>query len=83
MKNNSDNTPMPESCLASVSSSNFYWLINQNTYTVDGIEVPKGRMIKKNKTDRPIQNKDWRKATELEVLTKQWYKGNYFNLCGV
>ena len=68
----------------SVSSSDIYWIINQNTYNVDGIEVPKGRMAKMNrKTDRPIQNKDWRKATDFEVETKQYYKGNYFNLSGV
>lgn len=68
----------------SVGSSDIYWIINQNTYNVDGIEVPKGRMAKMNrKTDRPIQNKDWRKATVLEVEAKQYYKGNYFNLSGV
>jgi len=65
-------------------NDNIYWIINQNTYTVDGIEVPKGRMIKMNKkTDRPIHNKSWRKATDLEVKTKQYYKGNYFNLINV
>lgn len=68
----------------SVGSSDIYWIINQNTYNVDGIEVPKGRMAKMNrKTYRPIQNKDWRKATVLEVEAKQYYKGNYFNLSSV
>ena len=81
--NNSESTN-DQSCLSAVSSSDIYWIINQNTYNVDGVEVPKGRMVKMNKkTDRPIQNKDWRKATVLEVETKQYYKGNYFNLSGV
>ena len=77
----SDTKPNKQSLIRDVGSSDIYWIINQNTYTVDGIEVPKGRMVKMNKkTDRPIQNKDWRKATDFEIETKQYYKGNYFNL---
>jgi hypothetical protein len=66
--------------IADVSSSNYYWMINQNTYTIDGIEVKQGRMEKIKKGSRPIINPDWRKATNEEVETKQWYKGNFFNL---
>lgn len=69
--------------LDSVSSSNYYWMINTRSYSVDGIEVPKGRMIRKKKGERPIINEDWRPATEDEVNTKQWYKGYYFNLKNV
>ncbi len=71
---------MSNEVLADVSSSNYYWMINQYTYTVDGIEVPKGRMQKIKKGSRPIVNPDWRKATDEEVATKQYYKGNFFNL---
>lgn len=66
-----------------VSNCNYPWMINQNTYSVDGVEIPKGRMYKIQKGQRPIINTDWRKATEEEVKTKQWYKGNYFNLMNV
>lgn len=83
MKNNETNENPALSKMA-VSGSDIYWIINQSTYNVDGTEVPKGRMAKMNKkTDRPIQNKSWRKATDFEIETKQYYKGNYFNLSGV
>ena len=29
-----------------VSNCNYPWMINQNTYSVDGVEIPKGRMHK-------------------------------------
>jgi len=66
--------------LYAVSSCNYYWMINTVTYSVDGVEVKKGRMWKRKSTDRAVINKDWRKATEEEVKTKEWYHGNYFNL---
>lgn len=66
-----------------VSNCNYPWMINQNTYSVDGKEVLKGEMHKMQKGQRPILNNDWRKATEEEVRTKQWHKGNYFNLINV
>lgn len=69
--------------ISGVSNCNYPWMINQNTYSVDGIEIPKGRMHKMQKGQRPIINTDWRKATEEEVKTKQWYKGHYFNLMNV
>jgi len=74
--------PMSTEVLASVSNS-YYWIINQNTYSVDGREMSKGRMDKIYKGQRAIINKDWRKATEEEINTKQWYKGHYFNLSNV
>ena len=61
---------------------NYPWMINQNTYYVDGKEVLKGEMHQMQKGQRPILNNDWRKATEEEVRTKQWHKG-YFNLMNV
>jgi len=66
--------------LHDVSGSNDYWMICQSTYIIEGVEVPKGRMKKIKKGNRGIMNPDWRKATDYEVRTKQWYKGNYFNL---
>jgi len=53
------------------------WYICRNTYEIDGVEIPRGRMIF---SLRPIFNNDWRVATPEEVETKQWYKGHYFNL---
>ena len=69
--------------MTSVSNCNYPWMINQNTYSIDGIEVKKGEMHKMQKGQRAIINNDWRKATEEEVRTKQWYKGHYFNLMNV
>lgn len=69
--------------ITDVSGCNYYWMINTNTYSVDGIEVKKSKMCKMKKTDRAIINDDWRKATEEEVKTKQWYKGTCFNLMNV
>ena len=65
------------------SVSNSYWIINQNTYTIDGLEIPKGRMVRKYKGERPVLNEDWRTATAQEVEGKKYYKGNFYNLTNV
>ena len=81
---NTENKKAEKQCdIHVVSESNYPWMINQNTYSVDGIEVKKGEMHKMQKGQRPIVNTDWRKATEEEVITKQWHKGHYFNLMNV
>ena len=61
-------------------SRNYYWMINTVSYSIDGVDVPKGRMCKMKKTDRRIVNDDWREAKKCEVITKKWHRGNYFNL---
>lgn len=62
------------------SNYDYYWMINTKSYSIDGIEVSKGQMVKKKKGERAIVNTDWRKATAEEVSNKKYYKGHYFNL---
>jgi len=58
----------------------YYWIINTRSYSIDGIDVPKGRMQRMEKGSRPVVNEDWRSATQEEVVTKKWHNGHYFNL---
>jgi len=55
------------------------WVICTQSYEIEGIEIPKGRMDYHTST-RPIVNKKWRSATQHEIDSKQNYKGNWFNL---
>ncbi|GEM_PF-5472901 len=59
-----------------------YWIICTKSYEIDGTEIPKGRMSYHTST-RPVVNSDWRKATQEEVDTRQYHKGNAFNLRNV
>jgi len=59
-----------------------YWVICQQSYEVDGIYIPKGRMDF-HESPIPIQNEDWRRATQEEINTKKYHKGNFFNLPNV
>lgn len=63
--------------------SKYYWKINTVTYTVDGDEIPKGRMRRKEIGERPLINPFWRMATDEEIETKQYHKGYFFNLKNV
>ena len=67
-----------------VSGSTFkgYWVICVSSYEVNGIEIPRGRMDY-HTSIRPIVNTAWRRATQEEVDTRQYYKGNAFNLRNV
>jgi hypothetical protein len=56
-----------------------YWIICTRSYSYCGEEIPKGRMKYHDSTRRVISDY-WREATQVEVETKQYYKGNYFNL---
>ena len=56
-----------------------YWEICTKSYEIDGTEIPKGRMSYHTST-RPTVNQDWRRATQEEIDTRQYYKGNDFNL---
>lgn len=56
-----------------------YWVICVNSYEYDNKEIPKGRM-NMHYSQRPIISRNWRRATENEINTKKWFKGNYFNL---
>lgn len=56
-----------------------YWEICTESYEIDGVEIPKGRM-KYHTSTRPTINQDWRRATQEEIETMQFYKGNAFNL---
>ena len=84
MKKTLNTETKPESCLASVSGSAVtpYWVICVNSYKYEDTYIPKGRMHK-HYSERPIQNKDWRRATQDEIDTKDWFKGNFFNLKNV
>lgn len=54
------------------------WIICVSSYEIDGIEIPKGRM---NYTyGRLPVNGLWRRATDEEIETKKWHRGNYYNL---
>lgn len=59
-----------------------YWVICTQSYEIDGLEVPKGRMDYYTST-RPIMNPAWRLATQEEIDTKQRFKANWFNLKNV
>ena len=72
--NNSENTN-DQSCLSAVSSSDIYWIINQNTYNVDGVEVPKGRIVKMNKkTATNIHLYPFTNLVELSFFNKIFVK---------
>lgn len=79
---NSNKHRKPDMRQTAVSGSTIkgYWVILQHTYDLDGKHFPKGRMHF-HTSQRPIMNKDWRRATQEEIDTKQISKdGNYFNL---
>ena len=59
-----------------------YWVICVQSYEYDGIEIPKGRMDYHQST-RPIMSNKWRRATQEEIETRQYHKGNAFNLTNV
>lgn len=59
-----------------------YWVICVQSYEYDGIEIPKGRMRYHQSTRLIISNK-WRRATQEEIDTRQFHKGNTFNLMNV
>ena len=85
--NNEQNLNNPQSQqlnIAGVSGSTFkgYWEICTKSYEIDGTEIPKGRMSYHTST-RPTVNQDWRRATQEEIDTRQYYKGNAFNLRNV
>ena len=81
---NSDNQQSQQLNIAGVSGSTFkgYWEICTKSYEIDGTEIPKGRMSYHTST-RPTVNQDWRRATQEEIDTRQYYKGNAFNLRNV
>lgn len=81
---NSDNPQSQQLNIAGVSSSTLksYWVICTKSYEIDGVEIPKGRMDY-HTSIRPIQNPDWRRATQEEIDTRQYFKGNAFNLRNV
>lgn len=64
------------------SRASGYWVICVQSYEYDGIEIPKGRMSYHQST-RPIISNKWRRATQEEIDTKQYHKGNAFNLMNV
>lgn len=84
MENNVKNQDDTQSLQSCVSGSAFtpYWVICVNSYEYDDTYIPKGRM-QKHYSQRPIQNRDWRRATQDEIDTKDWFKGNFFNLKNV
>jgi len=49
----------------------------------NGTEIPKGRMEYSYAQFRQACALNWRRATEDEIQTKDWFKGNYFNLKNV
>lgn len=59
-----------------------YWVICTQSYEIDGIEIPKGRM-KYHTSTRPIMSTKWRRAAQDEIETRQYFKGNCFNLKNV
>jgi len=58
------------------------WMICTKSFEIDGTKTPKGRMFY-HIPMRPIVNPDWRKATQEEIDTRQYHKGNAFNLRNV
>ena len=67
--------------LSETEQSN-YWEICTKSYEIDGVEIPKGRMSYHTST-RPTVNQDWRRATQEEIDTMKYHKGNAFNLRNV
>lgn len=62
-----------------MKKSNGMWIICINTYYLEcGAEIPKGRM-EYSYARFPVSGL-WRLANEDEIQTKDWHKGNYFNL---
>jgi hypothetical protein len=59
-----------------------YWEICIKSYEIEGVEIPKGRMSYHTST-RPTVNQKWRRATQEEIDTRQYYNGNAFNLMNV
>lgn len=59
-----------------------YWVICTQSYEIDGTEISKGRM-NYHTSIRPIMSTKWRKATQNEIETRQYFKGNCFNLKNV
>ena len=72
---NSGNTHVSGSALG-------YWVICTQSYEIDGTEISKGRMDYYTST-RPIMSTKWRRATQDEIETRQYFKGNCFNLKNV
>ena len=56
-----------------------YWIICVNSYEFEGVHIPKGRMVH-HTSKRQILNPDWQKATQEEIDTRKYFKGNAFNL---
>ena len=79
MKNKEQNRDNPQGNRASPKG---YWEICIKPYEIDGVEIPKGRMNYHTST-RPTVNPDWRRATQEEINTRKFYKGNAFNLRNV
>ena len=60
------------------------WIICVSSYTLEnGTEIPKGRMEYSHAQFRQSCAPNWRRATEDEIQTKEWFKGNHFNLKNV
>lgn len=55
------------------------WYICINSYEIDGVRIPKGRM-KYHSSERPILNADWRTAKLEEIENRKIYKGNEYCL---
>lgn len=56
-----------------------YWIICIESYNYEGTEIPKGRMDYHTST-RPVISKKWRRATQEEIDTRKYHKGNAYNL---
>lgn len=57
------------------------WIICIKSYYLEcGTEIPKGRMFPSNARWSQACSPNYRRATEEEIETKQWHKGNWFNL---
>lgn len=59
------------------------WIICVQSYEIDGVCYPKGRMEYSYAQFRQACSPNWRRATDDEIATKQWHNGNYFNLKNV
>lgn len=60
------------------------WLICIKSYYLEcGSEIPKGRMEYSYAQFRQACSPNWIRATDDEIETKQWHKGNWFNLKNV
>ena len=74
-----NNAEKPQLTIPRVSG---YWEICTKSYEIDGVEIPKGRMRYHTSTRQTI-NTYWRRATQEEIDTMRYYKGNVFNLRNV